>query len=151
MLTAILQIFFPRHWASFQRTCSCHSKVQVYPHNPHCRVPDGPTDHGEKLHDVPDEYLADALPVAKKIALAVGAENYNVLQNNGRIAHQVRILTPHVWFRVLISPQEVPHVHFHVIPKLNESTTEGLVVGWPIQKIEKDELTKLHEEIKGRL
>lgn len=29
---------------------------------------------------MPDEYLADALPIAKKIALALGAENYNVLQ-----------------------------------------------------------------------
>jgi diadenosine tetraphosphate (Ap4A) HIT family hydrolase len=28
------------------------------------------------------------MPIAKKIALAQGAENYNVLQNNGRLAHQ---------------------------------------------------------------
>ena len=28
-------------------------------------------------------------PVAKKIATAVGAENFNILQNNGKIAHQV--------------------------------------------------------------
>jgi diadenosine tetraphosphate (Ap4A) HIT family hydrolase len=28
-------------------------------------------------------------PVAKKIAKAIGAEDFNVLQNNGRIAHQV--------------------------------------------------------------
>ena len=28
-------------------------------------------------------------PVAKKIATASGAENYNLLQNNGRLAHQV--------------------------------------------------------------
>lgn len=27
-------------------------------------------------------------PVAKKIAIASGAVNYNILQNNGRIAHQ---------------------------------------------------------------
>lgn len=37
-------------------------------------------DHAEKLHELPDEYLADALPVAKKIAVAQGAENYNILQ-----------------------------------------------------------------------
>ena len=41
------------------------------------------------MHELPDEYLADAMPVAKKIAIAQGAENYNILQNNGRIAHQV--------------------------------------------------------------
>ena len=36
--------------------------------------------HGEKLHDVPDEYLNDSLIVAKKIAVASGFENYNILQ-----------------------------------------------------------------------
>lgn len=37
-------------------------------------------DHGEKLHDIPDEYLADALPIAKKLAIATGATDYNILQ-----------------------------------------------------------------------
>ena len=37
-------------------------------------------DHGEKLTDVADAYLADTLIVAKKIAKALGSENYNVLQ-----------------------------------------------------------------------
>lgn len=37
-------------------------------------------DHAEKLHELPDEYLADMLPIAKKIAVAQGVENYNVLQ-----------------------------------------------------------------------
>lgn len=32
------------------------------------------------MHELPDEYLADALPIAKKIALAQGLENYNILQ-----------------------------------------------------------------------
>ena len=38
------------------------------------------TDHGEKLHDVPDEYITDTLPIAKKIATALGANDYNILQ-----------------------------------------------------------------------
>jgi hypothetical protein len=37
-------------------------------------------DHAEKLHQLPDEYLADMLPIAKKIAVAQGAEDYNILQ-----------------------------------------------------------------------
>ena len=66
----------------------------------------GQTDHAAKLHELPDEYLSDVLPIAKKIAVAQGIENYNILQvrsaalpliltmlplpqNNGRIAHQV--------------------------------------------------------------
>ena len=37
-------------------------------------------DHGAKLHDLPDEALVELLPIVKKIAIAVGADNYNVLQ-----------------------------------------------------------------------
>ncbi|CAE7182083.1 unnamed protein product [Rhizoctonia solani] len=91
-------------------------------------------DHGEKLHDIPDEYLADVLPVAKKVAIATGAADYNILQNNGKIAHQV-----------------VPHVHFHVIPKPSESDTEGLVIGWPTKPADQTELQKLLEEMQSKL
>ncbi len=50
-------------------------------------------DHAEKLHELPDEYLADALPIAKKIAIAQGAENYNILQVG--IALPVNLSFPH--------------------------------------------------------
>ncbi|KAH9831383.1 HIT-like protein [Rhodofomes roseus] len=93
-----------------------------------------PKYHAEKLHDVPDEHLKDLMVVAKKIAVAQGLVDYNILQNNGRIAHQV-----------------VDHVHFHVIPKPSETDKEGLVIGWPQQKLSMDELSKLQEEIKGKL
>ena len=36
-------------------------------------------DHAHKLHEFLDEYLADTMPVAKKIVLAVGAIDDNVL------------------------------------------------------------------------
>ena len=67
------------------------------------------TDHAQKLYELSDEYLADAMPVAKKIAVAVGVVHYNVLQvrvvhtarcavdwvqNNGRNAHQACVLLP---------------------------------------------------------
>ncbi|KAF6754571.1 HIT-like domain-containing protein [Ephemerocybe angulata] len=93
-----------------------------------------PKFHGEKLHDLPDEHLVDILPIAKKIAIAQGLADYNVLQNNGAIAHQV-----------------VPHVHFHVIPKPSASNDEGLVIGWPTQTFEKEEMQKIYEEIKQKL
>ncbi|KAF8250112.1 HIT domain protein [Wilcoxina mikolae CBS 423.85] len=91
-----------------------------------------PKTHGEKLHHIPDDELSELLPVAKKLALAVGAEDYNVLQNNGRIAHQ-----------------EVDHVHVHMIPKPNEK--EGLSVGWPAQKTDMDKLKALLEELKSKM
>ncbi|CUA68957.1 Hit family protein 1 [Rhizoctonia solani] len=93
-----------------------------------------PKYHGEKLHDIPDEYLADLMPVAKKIAIATGATDYNILQNNGKIAHQ------HVF-----------HVHFHVIPKPSASDDAGLVIGWPAKDADKVDLQKILDEIKSRL
>lgn len=91
-----------------------------------------PKHHGAKLHDIPDDQLSEVLAVTKKIARAQNLQNYNILQNNGRIAHQ-----------------EVDHVHFHLIPKPNES--EGLGVGWPSQPADKGELAKLLEEIKSKM
>lgn len=46
-------------------------------------------DHAEKMHELPDEYFKDVLPIAKRIAIAQGVPDYNILQNNGKIAHQV--------------------------------------------------------------
>lgn len=91
-----------------------------------------PKHHGAKLLDIPAEDLSEILPVAQRIAKASGAENYNILQNNGRLAHQ-----------------EVDHVHFHFIPKPNQE--EGLQVGWPQQKGDMDKLKKLMEEIKAKM
>ncbi|KAI1646910.1 HIT-like protein [Daldinia loculata] len=91
-----------------------------------------PKFHGAKLTDIPDDQLSEILPVVKKLAAATGATNYNVLQNNGRIAHQV-----------------VDHVHFHMIPKPNEE--QGLGVGWPQQATDMDALKALCEEIKAKM
>lgn len=46
-----------------------------------------------------------------------------------------------------IIPKVVPHVHFHVIPKPEESDESGLVIGWPMKEIEKGELQMYHEGI----
>ncbi|CZR57516.1 related to protein kinase C inhibitor-I [Phialocephala subalpina] len=91
-----------------------------------------PKFHGEKLTDIPDDSLAEILPVVKKLVKATGAENYNVLQNNGRIAHQ-----------------EVDHVHFHMIPKPN--TEEGMGISWPQQKTDMDKLKALLADIKSKM
>ncbi|KAJ9647162.1 Adenosine 5'-monophosphoramidase [Coniosporium tulheliwenetii] len=91
-----------------------------------------PKHHGAKLTDIPDDQLHEILPVAKKIAAASGCNDYNILQNNGRLARQV-----------------VDHVHFHMIPKPNEK--EGLGIGWPAQNADKDKLQKLLEEIKAKM
>lgn len=40
------------------------------------------------MTDIPDDQLAEILQVTKKIAKAAGCEDFNVLQNNGKKAHQ---------------------------------------------------------------
>ncbi|CAF9913816.1 MAG: Adenosine 5'-monophosphoramidase [Gomphillus americanus] len=91
-----------------------------------------PKTHAAKLLDVPDNELEECMPVAKRIAKAIGANDYNILQNNGRLAHQ-----------------EVDHVHFHVIPK--PDAKQGLQIGWPQQKLEMDELKSIFEELKAKM
>ncbi|KAL8825869.1 MAG: hypothetical protein Q9191_004155 [Dirinaria sp. TL-2023a] len=86
-----------------------------------------PKYHGAKLTDIPDESLTELLPVAKKIATATGAENYNLLQNNGRIAHQ------------LVD---------HVCPL---PCAEGLGIGWPAKETDMEKLKALHNEIKAKM
>ncbi|KAF5104441.1 hypothetical protein DV451_000676 [Geotrichum candidum] len=98
-----------------------------------------PKYHGAKLHDIPDEYLAEILPITKRIAIALnlnhdqGAEKgdgYNILQNNGRIAHQ-----------------EVDHVHFHIIPKYEKNPELGLGVGWPQSAEGKEKVKDIHAKL----
>jgi histidine triad (HIT) family protein len=66
------------------------------------------------LHELDDEFAAAIGAVLPRIARAAmaasGATEYNILQNNGRGAHQA-----------------VFHVHFHVIPKVGG---RGLGIEW---------------------
>jgi diadenosine tetraphosphate (Ap4A) HIT family hydrolase len=91
------------------------------------------------------------LPIAKKIAVAQDLENYNILQNNGKIAHQVMRFPTLVSYTTLTPKQDVPHVHFHVIPKPTASDDAGLVIGWPTQPANMDELKALQAELLGKL
>ncbi|KAH7322966.1 HIT family protein 1 [Stachybotrys elegans] len=91
-----------------------------------------PKFHGAKLADIPDEHLTEILPTLKKLVVASGATDYNILQNNGTIAHQ-----------------QVHHVHFHMIPKPNE--TEGLGVQWPATQGDMEALKALAEQMKAKM
>ena len=84
------------------------------------------------MHLLPDENLADILTIAKKLAAAMDLVDYNILQNNGRLAHQ-----------------EVDHVHFHLIPKPNAS--EGLGIRWPSQPTDHAKFSALAETIRSKL
>lgn len=87
------------------------------------------------LHELDDESAAAigrVLPrVARAVMAASGATEYNVLQNNGRGAHQA-----------------VFHVHFHVIPKIEH---RGLGINWLPGSIESAEARELLERMHASL
>lgn len=69
-----------------------------------------PKYHGKFLQDIPDQYLTDVLPIAKRFATILTRTEagstaqdsefpFRVVQNNG-----------------IKAGQEVGHVHFHFIP-----------------------------------
>lgn len=93
----------------------------------------------------------------KKLIAATGAENYNILQNNGRIAHQEvdHVSLLHLLLPSHKLPTQTPRltaehqVHFHMIPK--PDAEQGLGVRWPQQKTDMDALKALSEDIKAKM
>lgn len=76
-------------------------------------IPKEPAETLDALSDESAAALGRILPrLCRAVMEATGVREYNVLQNNGRGAHQA-----------------VDHVHFHIIPKPGEA--EGLGVRWP--------------------
>jgi histidine triad (HIT) family protein len=82
-----------------------------------------PKEAAETLDGLSDESAAALGRVLPRLCRAVvavtGVREYNVLENNGSLAHQA-----------------IPHVHFHIIPKPN--AREGLGVGWPQRTLERE-------------
>ncbi len=94
-----------------------------------------PKAHYRTLEEMPAELAARVLgrlpALAKAVRSATGAEGYNVLQNNGRVAHQF-----------------VPHVHFHVIPR---SSGDEFHFNWPARQYTKGRMEELAAAIKASL
>jgi histidine triad (HIT) family protein len=80
-----------------------------------------PREECAMLHELSDASaaaLGRALPrVARAVMAATGASHYNILQNNGALAHQA-----------------VPHVHFHVIPRFPDGS--GLGIRWESRSLD---------------
>jgi len=75
-------------------------------------IPKEPAETLDRLSDDAAAALGRALPrICRAVMKATGVNDYNVLENNGALAHQA-----------------VRHVHFHVIPKPSEA--QGLGVRW---------------------
>ena len=92
-------------------------------------IPKEPAETLDKLSDESAAAIGRVLPrLCRAVKRVTGVEAFNVLENNGPLAHQA-----------------VFHVHFHIIPKPNES--EGLGVGWKPGKLADGE--KLAEELRA--
>jgi histidine triad (HIT) family protein len=81
-------------------------------------IPKEPAETLDRLSDESAAAIGRVLPrLARAVVAASGATAYNVVQNNGRLAHQA-----------------VDHVHFHIIPKHEDGS--GLGIGWKAGKLE---------------
>ncbi len=83
-------------------------------------IPKAPVATLDRLSDEDAAAIGRALPsICRAILQATGAEAFNILQNNGKPAHQ-----------------EVPHIHFHIIPRFPGDPLPGLNVAWKPGKLE---------------
>ena len=94
-----------------------------------------PKAHYDRLDSCPAEVLAEVAKVvgalAKSVAEAVGAEGYNVLNNNGVAAGQV-----------------VNHLHLHIVPR---KSGDGVFHHWPAFQYPPGRAEAIAEKIKQKL
>ncbi len=96
-------------------------------------VPKESTRTLDKLSDESAEALGRVLPrISRAILRVTGAEEFNVIQNNGPNAFQ-----------------SVFHVHFHIIPKMKDG--RGLTFPFKSSPIDHDEAKKLASSIRELL
>ena len=98
-------------------------------------IPKEPAETLDQLSDESAAAIGRVLPrICRAVQQATGTSAYNVLENNGKGAHQA-----------------VQHVHFHIIPKPDQS--RGLGVGWPAGKLDSEQakalLAKISEALAG--
>lgn len=96
-------------------------------------IPKEPAETLDQLSDEAAAAIGRVLPrIARAVLAATGAKYFNILQNNGALAHQA-----------------VMHVHFHVIPKHDDGTGLGIV--WKASALDKDDGKALAQQIAAKL
>jgi histidine triad (HIT) family protein len=92
-----------------------------------------PKEHYADLFEIPEDVLAGATKVAKKMALTMkdklGCDGLNLVQNNGEAAGQT-----------------VMHFHLHIIPRYND---DGQHILWQPTSPSAEELQEVRDLITG--
>lgn len=90
-----------------------------------------PKDHYKNIYEIPDETVADAMILAKKMAIkmtqALHADGFNIVQNNNEIAGQT-----------------VFHFHIHLIPRYEG---DGQNINWVPGEMSQEELGEIKKQI----
>ena len=90
-----------------------------------------PKDHYKNIYEIPDETIADAMVLAKKMAIrmtqALHADGFNIVQNNNEIAGQT-----------------VFHFHIHLIPRYEG---DGQNINWVPGEMSQEELEEIKKQI----
>jgi histidine triad (HIT) family protein len=96
-------------------------------------IPKEPAETLDQLSADSAAAIGRVLPrLCRAVKAVSGCQAYNVLENNGPLAHQA-----------------VPHVHFHIIPKFDDKS--GLGVRWPSSKLDPSEGEELAKRIRTAL
>lgn len=94
-----------------------------------------PSRHYHSIDQMPADEAAGMLrhlpALVRAVREATGCEGVNVLQNNGRVAHQV-----------------VDHVHVHVIPR---NTGDAFDFNWPSGQYPQGRMEQLAEAIRSAI
>ena len=94
-----------------------------------------PKQYCAKLHECNPDVLGDVLArlgkIAEAVTMAMDADGYNVLSNNGAAAGQV-----------------VDHLHFHVIPR---KIGDRVFTQWPSYKYKKGQVEDIAAKIRRHL
>lgn len=88
-----------------------------------------PKDHYKNIYEMPEDKVAEAFALAKRMAVSMtdklGAEGFNIVQNNNEVAGQT-----------------VFHLHIHLIPRYAD---DGQKIGWNPTSPSADELTEIKD------
>jgi len=96
-------------------------------------IPKEPAATLDELSDESAAALGRVLPrICRALKSVTGQQAYNVLENNGSLAHQA-----------------VPHVHFHVIPK--SSANDGLGITWRPKTFDSTDAANLADQVRTAL